>query len=103
MRRALVTSENDGKSGDPRLAPVALLLAAGNIVSAVLVDRARVEEVLVQMVDEFEDVAIHGPGHGDVVDQAVVGRAGGFARVADSQVDVRTCHEHLHRKRRDGP
>lgn len=103
MRRALVTSGWGGKSGDPRLAPVALLCAAGDVVSPVLVDRTRVEEVLVQVVDEFEDVAIHGSGHGDVVDQTVVGRAERFARVADSQVDVRTCHEHLRRKRRDGP
>ena len=72
--------EGDGSAGN---GPVALLRVAGNVVPAVLVDRAWVKEVLVQVVDELEHVALHRTGHGDVVNQAVQERQGKYGRQAE--------------------
>lgn len=51
--------------------PVALLCVAGDIVSPILVDGTWVKEMLVQVVDEFQHIALHRPGNSDIVDEAV--------------------------------
>lgn len=53
--------------------PVALLRVAGDVVSPVLVDGTGIEEVLMQMVDKFQHIALHRPGNSDIVDEAVEG------------------------------
>jgi hypothetical protein len=42
-----------------RYSPVTLVRVTGNVVSSVLVDAARVEEMLMQMVDKLENIALH--------------------------------------------
>lgn len=57
------SAENDN-------APVALVRVVGHIIAAARVDRARGDKVLVQVIDEFENVALHSSRYGDIVDQA---------------------------------
>ena len=47
--------------------PVTLLRAAGNVVTSILIDLARVQEVFMKVVDKFQDVALHRTGDRDVV------------------------------------
>lgn len=44
------------------------------VVAAIQIDRARSDEVLVQVVDVFEDIALHVTRHADVVDQTAGGQ-----------------------------
>lgn len=60
-----------GESGEATRAPVAFLRVVRNVVPTALVDRTRVEEVFVQMVNKFQDVALHRTGDGNIVDQTV--------------------------------
>ena len=50
--------------------PVTLLWVIGDIISSVLVYRAWIDEMLVQMISKFEDITFHCARHHDVVDQA---------------------------------
>lgn len=50
--------------------PVTLRRIVGDIVPPILIHRAWVDEVLVQMVSKLEDVPFHRARHHDVVDQA---------------------------------
>jgi hypothetical protein len=51
-------------------APISLIRIRRYVVPALVVNRARRDKVLVEVVDIFEDVALHGAGYGYVVDQA---------------------------------
>jgi hypothetical protein len=51
---------------------VSLLVVVRNIISALLIDRAGVEEMLMEMVNEFQYIPLHRPGDSDVVNQAKV-------------------------------
>lgn len=50
--------------------PVALLWVTGDVIPSVLVHRAWVDEVFVQMVSKLEDIPFHCSRHHDIVDQA---------------------------------
>jgi len=50
--------------------PVALLGIDGGVVSTLGVDGTRSYKMLVQMIHELEDVALHGAGDGNVINQA---------------------------------
>lgn len=50
-------------------APVTFFWFVRHIIAALLVNGTGVEEMLVQMVDEFEHVALHGARHGDIIDK----------------------------------
>jgi len=50
--------------------PVAFLRVIGDVIPSILVHRAWVNEVLVQMVSKLKDVSFHCARHRDIVDQA---------------------------------
>lgn len=52
------------------VAPVALGRIRRYVVPSFGVNRARVNEVFVEVVHKFKDITVHRSGNGDVVDQA---------------------------------
>lgn len=55
-----------------KCSPVALLVVGGRIIPSLLVDRAGVQEVLVEMIHKLKHIPLHAPADANVVNQAKV-------------------------------
>lgn len=69
--------------------PITLVGLVRHVITTMLVDRAWAEEVFMQMINKFENVALHRAGNSNIVDETV----DIFKRQTGLEVGIRTLDE----------